>query len=139
MTPAQADLARKLAASPSFPIPAERHHTHGEPIRYGRIAPDGNMDAYRDPATGIRMVWTEVHEKHPGYLLVGLWLPDLTDDATAGVLLGMLWRADPDAGWHAHGPPGLICVHNADRSREFCGDTLGEAVAGALIAVGRAS
>lgn len=77
-----------------------------------------------------RTVWINLDTNAAG-------IRPVLSDATAGVLLGMLWRADPAAGWHVHGPPGLICVHNADRSREFYGDTLGEAVAGALIAVGR--
>lgn len=64
-------------------------------------------------------------------------LPDLEHMGTAGILLGRLWAADPDAGWHVHGPPGLVCVHRADGSDEHYGDHLGVAAARALVAIGR--
>ncbi len=73
-------------------------------------------------------------------------VPDLTDDGNAGILLGMLRAAAPGrigVEWRPEGTPRIIIAQRDQRAKwggpmsEVEGATLSEAVAGALIAVGR--
>jgi hypothetical protein len=63
---------------------------------------------------------------------VEAWVLDLTDDATGGVLLGMLWSADPSL--HVHRDGDSVIVHVAPRVVEHTGPSLGAAAASALLA-----
>lgn len=119
MTPEETELARALVALPGW-----------------RWAP-GMLGTSPGVHRGLRVL--EVNDAGNG-MQEGGFIPDISDPtgATAGVLLAMLWTADPNAGWHVHGPPGLVCVHRADGSDEHYGEALGVACARALVALGAA-
>lgn len=72
------DPARRAVACAAFPNPPK-----------GRIAPDGNLTAWRDFG-GILWRW---HDEH-------MWLPDFDDWATKGVLLGLVREAYGAIGVH---------------------------------------
>lgn len=117
MTPALINLARELVA-----LLGDATLDGLGGIRWEHIRPDGVLV---DSVRGRR--------PHGGYL------PDLTDDATGGVLLGMLPRGmlvydhgDED-GWEIREP----MAYGSRSVGE--GSTLAEAAAQALVALGRRS
>lgn len=139
MTPAQADLARKLVALPGWEWPDGAAfltgvivYPLGSPLPVGtRLRIDGDAEDHH----------AEGRLRHA--------LPDLTDDATAGVLLGMLaatGRLGPVTPMYSE--VGGILYWRVTVYASFAGgnvrpasetieaDTLGEAVAGALLSVG---
>ena len=131
MSPEETSLARLLVALPGW------RWVLGMPV----CVPDdrGHVTAVLDGGEGVT-VYVCFDEETRSCRFdeeTSLLLPCPAAPATAGILLGMLWAADPDAGWHVHGPPGLICVHRADGTDEHYGDSLGVAVARALVAIGR--
>lgn len=97
-------------------------------------APSGRRHRSRVVTAGED--WGHCHiDSRLGFVPEGA-VPDLEDDATAGVLLGMLWAADPDPehGWHAHQWSGRGFVVHASESRpEVEGATFAAAVARALL------
>jgi hypothetical protein len=128
MTPAE--VAAALVAHPRFvwaagmrDAPTQRGF---EPFHVREVDVD---DRFTPPA--------QVVSRGAGFTLAtNLGPPDLADPATAGVLFAMLWEADPAGGWHLHGPPGAIHVHDArEGTPDHPGATAGEAVARALLAV----
>jgi hypothetical protein len=118
-----ADLARALVAHPRFPGFSEPDHVTSGVDGYpeGRL-PDGMLLRHR-PA-GVGSEWW--------------WLPALDDAATAGVLLGMLWTANPDGMWGAElWPSDVRVVEHPEHgdALQYVGATLGEAAARALLAL----
>lgn len=154
MTPAQLDLARQLAALPGFRWDDGMltHTTHdaglpccdaGTPIR---VQDDGINSLVVEGYFGA--IVPDVSHRHPDFAAImerheasitaaeANALPDLTDDATGGVLLGWLAGMDlrPTAERHSDG---WWDVGLDFDSTWPTGATLAEACARALVAVGR--
>ncbi len=127
MTPAQVDLARALVALPGWRWrDGMLAQCSGRSVRV--VQWDGDAVA----GTGSRMLPSGAWVPAPVYCDD---LPDLTDPATGGVLLGMLPPnvilcddgGTSHGGWH---------VEIVDGGRWY-GSTLAEAAARALVALGR--
>jgi hypothetical protein len=146
VTPTQADIARKLVALPGWEWRAGMRAI-GKwteyPVRvigYGE-RPFDDEDAHAaDP-----FLWWQEPRGDDGGPYLGPYVPDLSDLGTAGVLLGML----PPVPWWTSQADGVYTIdvymeatgdqHPGDPRNNVSGHgaTLGEAVAAALIAVGR--
>lgn len=132
MTPAQADLARALVALPGWEWPDGMAFLTGvDAYPLGFLLP-----------AGTRLRIDKDAEDHRAEGRLRNALPDLTDDATAGALLGMLRATGHEFCLSvAVKGPGWFIELDSDPVDEpsIFADTLGEAVAGALVAIGRCS
>lgn len=123
MTPADLALARELAAHPRW---AWRAGMRASGMGYGSRT-----------LSGTHWIRTTERLAAPGMPHLDHAVPDLTDDATAGVLLGMLTEA---AGWNSESPyraggAWSIFVDGSDGREGYRGSTLAVAAARALLAV----
>lgn len=122
MTPTAQDLARRLVAAPWW-----RWRNGMSLLSDGRrwrlVAV---VDGHHQIVNAHHSMWVVRMHRNA--------LPDLTDPATVGVLLARLVDADPSAGWSLGCGPdvGWRCTSS---ERDISGDTAGEAVAQALLAV----
>ena len=140
MTPAQLDLARQLAALPGFRwgagmLARDPAHDYRSVRVLGAADWAHSEGVMRPTRTGFTVDY-QMRQGGPPPLPSRAWLPDLTDDATGGVLLGWLagMKLRPTAGRHSDG--------RWDVGLDFdstwpTGTTLAEACARALVAVGR--
>ena len=122
-------LARALVALPGFEW------------RAGMLAvEDGGPGAVRVTDATVMVVGTGQHSTYfRDWVLTRKgrgWLPDLTDDATGGCLLAMLgpgWAARRTESRWAVFRPGVSVLEDPD----IYGQSLAEAAARALVAIGR--
>lgn len=129
MTPAQLDLARQLAALPGFRWDVG-------------MTDDRGVRVYRRPS-GVHGVDADaIDADDQGWNMFDAFegdhdtaLPDLTDDATGGVLLG--WLAAMDQWPNIEHIAGGWSIAHGRTGHTYPGATLAEACARALVAVGR--
>lgn len=126
MTPAQVELARALVALPGW-----RWRAGMLAQCSGRLVRVVQWDGDAVAGTGARMLPSGAWVSAPVYCDD---LPDLTDDATGGVLLGMLMAA---ALVDLNGMRGTVTLQLVVREEYYRGSTLAEAAARALVALGR--
>jgi hypothetical protein len=134
------DLSRRLTAHPRGPKPPQTTPCYGygcprdeAGCRWRPVdarCPECNGTGYvevPDTDSGESACFSDCNQGH-----VVVWALDLTDDATGGSLLGMLWSADPSL--HIHRDGDGVIVHLAPGVVEHVAPSLGAAVASALLA-----